>query len=109
MLRITVVSQTKEEVALKIEGRVSGADVELLEQEGSRYLRDAGRLVLDLAGVRFIDEAGIALLQRWSKNYLVLRSGSPFVRALLAAHVSTTVVYLTSSDFLAGGLRKDLS
>ena len=86
MLRITVVSQTNEGVVLKVEGRVSGADVELLEQEGARYLQEAGRLTLDLAGVRFIDEAGIALLRRWSKKRLVLRGESPFVRALLAAH-----------------------
>ncbi|OGG46714.1 MAG: hypothetical protein A3F84_20335 [Candidatus Handelsmanbacteria bacterium RIFCSPLOWO2_12_FULL_64_10] len=86
MLRITVMSQTKEEVVLKVEGRVSGADVELLEQEGTRYLRDAGRLTLDLTGVRFIDEAGLALLQRWSGERLTLRGGSPFVCALLAAH-----------------------
>lgn len=83
MLRITLVSQTKEEAVLKVEGRVSGADVELLEQEGTRYLRNAGRLALDLTGVRFIDEAGVALLRRWSGERLALRGGSPFVRALL--------------------------
>jgi len=86
VLRITLMSQTPEEVVLKVEGRVSGADVELLEQEGARYLRDAGRLTLDLAGVRFIDEAGLALLQSWSKNHLVLRGGSAFIGALLATH-----------------------
>lgn len=86
MLRITVMSQTKKEVVLKVEGRVSGADVELLEQEGARYLREVRRLTLDLSGVQFIDEAGIALLRRWSGERLTLRDGSPFVRALLAAH-----------------------
>ena len=86
MLRITVMSQTKKEVVLKVEGRVSGADVELLGQEVGRYLQEAGHLTLDLAGVRFIDEAGITLLRRWPKKRLALRGGSPFIRALVAAH-----------------------
>ena len=81
MLRITVMSHTGEEVALKVEGWVSGVNVSLLEQEGARYT--GKRLVLDLAGVQFIDEAGIALLRGWSGERLVLRGGSVFIRALL--------------------------
>ena len=86
MLRITAVSQPRKGVILKIEGRVSGADVGLLEQEGTRWLQEVERLVLDLTGVKFIDGAGIALLQRWSGERLVLRGGSPFVRTLLETH-----------------------
>lgn len=86
MLRITVVEQSREEVVLKIEGWVSGEEVDLLEQEGARYLQQAERLVLDLRGVRYIDEAGMALLQRWSGERVVLRDGSPFVRTLLEAY-----------------------
>jgi len=83
MLRITVVSQTPEEVALKVEGWMCGANVGLLEQEGGRYLEEAGRLVLDLKGVQNIDEEGMALLQRWSGKGLKLCGGSLFVQALL--------------------------
>ena len=86
MLRITVVTQTEEEVVLNVEGWVSGADVALLEQEGTRRLREAERLVLDLTGVRYMDKAGVALLKRWAGNRLVLRGGSPFVRILLTSH-----------------------
>jgi ABC-type transporter Mla MlaB component len=86
MLRITLVSQTKKEVVLKLEGWVSEENVVILEQEGARHLREAGRLVLDLTGVQFIDETGIALLRRWSGERLTLRSGSPFLGALLTAH-----------------------
>ena len=86
MLRITVVSQTREEVVLKIEGWVSGEDVDLLDQEGTRCMEESERLVLDLADVRFIDDAGIALLQRWSGERLMLRGASPFLRVLLSTH-----------------------
>jgi anti-anti-sigma factor len=86
VLRVTVVSQGKEEIVLKVEGWVSEENVALLEQEGTRWLQEAGRLVLDLAGVQFIDQKGVALLQGWSGKRLVLCGGSAFVRALLAAN-----------------------
>ena len=86
MIRLTVISQTNEEVVLKVEGWVSGAEVEILEEEGTRLLQEAQRLVLELKGVRVIDREGIALLQRWSGERLVLRGASPFVRTRLAEH-----------------------
>ena len=86
MIRLTIRSQTPEEVVLQVDGWVSGKNVPILEQEGTRLLQEAERLVLDLKGVRFIDEAGMALLQRWSGERLVLRDGPPFVRALLEKH-----------------------
>ena len=86
MIRLTVISQTNEEVVLKVEGWVSGAEVEILEEEGTRLLQETQRLVLELKGVRVIDREGIALLQRWSGERLVLRGTSPFVRTRLAEH-----------------------
>jgi len=86
MVRLTVISQTREEAALKVEGWVSGTDVGLLEEEGTRLLGESERLVLDLRGVRFIDREGLALLQRWSGERLVLRGASPFVHTRLAKY-----------------------
>jgi len=86
MLRLTVISQTKEEAVLKVEGWVSGADVALLREEGTRLLRETERLVLDLDGVQFIDREGIALLKPWSGKRLELRGGSLFIRGLLEEH-----------------------
>ena len=86
MLRLTVISQTPEQAVLQIDGWVSGANVTLLEEEGTRLRQEAERLVLDLSGVRVIDPAGLALLQGWSgERRLVLRGASPFVNQLLAA------------------------
>ena len=86
MVRLTVISQTEEEGVLKVEGWVSGADVEILEEEGARLLRQSERLVLDLDEVQFIDRKGIALLRRWSGERLDLRGGSLFIRGLLEQH-----------------------
>lgn len=86
MLRITMISETSEEVILQVEGWISEEDVDLLEQEGTRWMQEVRRLSLDLTGVRFIDMAGIALLQRWSEQGLGLCGGSRFVRSLLNAH-----------------------
>ena len=85
MLRITLVSQTPEEAVLQLEGWVDGEEVALLAAEGHRLLQAAQRLVLDLGGIKFIDEAGLALLQGWSSGRrLVLRGGSSYLRTVLA-------------------------
>lgn len=86
MVRLTVVSQDKEETVLKVEGWVSGTDVAVLEEEGTRLFQQTQRLILDLEGVKSIDREGIALLQRWSGDQLELRDASPFLRTLLAKY-----------------------
>ena len=83
MLRLTVKSQTPEEVVLQVDGWVSGAEIDVLEEEGTRLLQESDRLVLELKGLRFIDEAGMELLKRWSRNRLILRGASPFLHKLL--------------------------
>ena len=100
VLRITVTEQTQEQVVLKLEGWLSGAEVAVLEHEGNRWLQQARRLVLDLHEVRFIDHAGIALLQRWPEHRLVLRGASPFVQALLEEHGLASALDL---DCVKGG------
>ena len=82
-MRITLVSQTQQQVVLKVEGWVSGENVDVLEQEGNRRLAEAERVVLDLSGVKSISPEGVALLLRWSQKHLLLRGESPFVHMLL--------------------------
>ena len=84
MLRITLSASSPQEAVLKLEGQVAGMDVGLVDQEGQRLLQEAAHLVLDLDGVQFIDEAGVALLKQWVGPRLSLRGGSPFLQALLA-------------------------
>ena len=96
MLRITVIGQTREEVVLKVEGWLVNQDVAVLEQEGDKRLQQTELLMLDLKGVRFIDDAGIALLKRWSGARLALRSASPFIRALLVDQGLASSLWLGS-------------
>ena len=86
MIRLIVQAETPEETVLQVDGWVSEENVSILEQEGTRVLGESHRLVLDLKGVQYIDGAGIALLQRWQGDRLVLRGGSLFVRGLLEEH-----------------------
>ena len=86
MLRITLLSQSTEEAVLKIEGRITGADVALLECEIRGKFEQAQRLVLDLQGLKHIDREGLELLKHWSADQLVLRDSSVFVRTLLQTH-----------------------
>ena len=85
MLRIDVIAHGREETVLKMEGWLADQDVALLQQEGDARLREEKRLVLDLEGIRFIDRAGLDLLERWTKKGVTLRGGSLFVRSLLTA------------------------
>lgn len=83
MLRITLMDRTAKAAVLKIEGWVSGQDVQLLAEEGTRLLGESHRLVLDLSGVQSIDRMGIAQLRQWAGDRLALRGAEPFIRALL--------------------------
>ena len=86
MLRITPLSQSKKEAIVKIEGRITGADVALLDREIKAKFGQTQRLVLDLQGLKHIDRDGLELLKRWSREKLVLRDSSVFVRTLLETH-----------------------
>ena len=96
MMRIDVVSQTPQQVVLKIQGQLVDADVDLLANEVNRWQTQVEQLVLDLKGVQFIDRQGITLLKQWVGREptrgnglgvrLMLRDGSRFIRHLLEDH-----------------------
>ena len=74
-------------IVLHIEGRIVAPDLESLEREGQRWLRQGYRLVLELSGVRFIDLAGVELLRRWTADHELRLSGaSRFIGLLLENH-----------------------
>ena len=85
MVRLTVISQSREETVLKVEGWIHRADLAWLEQDVKRWLREAQRVVLDLDDVKLIAPAGIEALKRCAGDRLVLRGGSVFLRTLLSA------------------------
>lgn len=83
MLRITLLHHTDEEEAYALEGWVVDEQVDLLAQTCGPARQQGRRLVLDLSGVRSLDERGLALLAGWAGGGLVLRRGSAFVGQLL--------------------------
>jgi hypothetical protein len=83
MLRITLVSRTSEEEIYALEGWVSGEGVSVLEQTCGPALERGLRLVLDLGGVRSIDDTGLDLLKGWCGQRLVLRRPSAYIRQVL--------------------------
>jgi ABC-type transporter Mla MlaB component len=85
MLRITLLAQSTEEAILGLEGWLMGKSVQVLAAEGESRLRESHRLVLELAGVRHIDAAGLALLQGWSGSHLTLCAASPYLRSVLSS------------------------
>ena len=83
MLRITVHAVPDERLVLKLAGRVGAREIDVLERQLREYIKDDP--TLDLDGVQFIDEEGLAFLAGCIARGVVLRGGSIFVRSLLRA------------------------
>ena len=85
MLRITrgITTDEKAIELLRLDGQITGRWVEELRRECDEVLAvDANggrRLVVDLAGVSFIDADGIALFQELVTHRVTLTNGSLFV------------------------------
>jgi len=84
MLRITEVSRTLSLVTLKVEGRVAGEWVEVLERECQLHTSRDCAVRLDVADVSMIDCDGVAMLQRVLGFRVEIVNALPFIKALLA-------------------------
>ena len=62
MLRITREDEPSERAMLKVEGAIVAGSAALLESECLFLLRAGAAVVLDLAGVDFVDQEGVAAL-----------------------------------------------
>jgi ABC-type transporter Mla MlaB component len=63
MLKITRVVQPNQDIALKLDGSVSGQWIELLRESAESVLAEGLRLTLDLENICFIDCEGLALIK----------------------------------------------
>lgn len=84
MLRITP-RYRYHEIVLVLYGKLIHPTVPIMEKEIRHHLARSSCLVLELDGLLFVDEDGLALLRQLIGRGLILRGGSPFVQALLAA------------------------
>jgi anti-anti-sigma regulatory factor len=63
MLKITRVVQSDQEIALQLDGSVSGQWIGLLRESAEAVLAEGLRLTLDLQNICFIDCDGLALIK----------------------------------------------
>jgi ABC-type transporter Mla MlaB component len=85
MLRITPTDSGNHHVLLRLEGRVAGPWVSELWKACEKVLGDGDALELNLAGVSFLDPAGVALLTKIRTRGVELADCSPFVTEQLKA------------------------
>ncbi len=82
-LRITGENGPHRVKTLRLEGRVVGEWVALLERECARALRSRRPLKIDLAGVSFIDRAGVEALVRLSRAGVAIHCRTRLVASVL--------------------------
>lgn len=85
MLRITVTNRSGASRTLKLEGRIAGTSVEELRRQCAASVAGNGRthLILDLADVSFVDDAGIEVFRGLRGHNVTVSRCSPFVAELL--------------------------
>ena len=81
--RITREDGSRSRATLKLEGSVVAEWAALLERECSDLLRSSTSVSLDLAGVGFVDRAGVEALDRLSRAGVEIRCPSGVVASVL--------------------------
>lgn len=82
MLRITRLAHAPDSLHLRVEGRLVGDWVQLLETEVAPAA-EGGSLSLDLAGVEFADQRALAVLQRLEQQGVAVVACSPWLQSML--------------------------
>ena len=78
MLRISIINDSDQVIAYQLEGRLVGPWVDELRRLGDEAFAQKKTLTLDLQGVRFADQNGIALLQELSQRQVSQLNCSQF-------------------------------
>jgi anti-anti-sigma regulatory factor len=79
MLRITAVAPMNRVCRLRLEGQLIGPWVKELARSCTEARANGTQLVLDLVGVSFIDNEGLALLRSLTDGAVILTNPSRFV------------------------------
>lgn len=83
MLKITKLEENGTTVVLKLEGKVTEQWAALLDGECRAFLRNQKALLLDCAGVNFLDERGVEVLINLRLNKVTIIGAPGIVTELL--------------------------
>ena len=83
MLKISQAEATNSHVSLRLEGRLVGPWVKELSRICELVLSEGHKLKLDLTGVSFVDDNGVATLDSLRLRGVALLNCSPFVEEQL--------------------------
>jgi RNA polymerase sigma-70 factor (ECF subfamily) len=98
MMRITRIAGDGQGTSLRVEGRLSGRDVEELRAECAAVRSEHGSFDLDLAGLQFADPDGVKLLLDLERGGIRLTAPSGLVGELLGAGEGALVARLRAGD-----------
>ena len=83
MLKITTIQESRRDVLLKLEGKITDQWADLLDGEYRSYLRQRKAVHLDCSHVDFIDARGVEVLNNLSQTQVNLMSAPGFITELL--------------------------
>lgn len=83
MLKITKIQESRSDVLLKLEGKITAQWVALLDSECRLLLRQEKILYLDCSHVDFIDPSGVNVLKNLPRTQVTLINAPGYVTELL--------------------------
>jgi anti-anti-sigma regulatory factor len=83
MLKITKIQETRRDVLIKLEGKITDQWAVLLDDECRSYLCQEKAVHLDCSHVDFIDARGVEVLNNFPQSQVTLMSAPVFVTELL--------------------------
>ena len=83
MLKITKIQESRSDVLLKLEGKITAEWASLLDSECRSFLRQEKTLYLECSHVDFIDASGVEVLNNLPQTQVNLMSAPGFVTELL--------------------------
>ena len=83
MLKITMIQESRIEVLLKLEGKITAEWADLLDGECRMFLQEKKAVFLDCAHVDFIDARGVEVLNNLPRTQVTLMSAPGYVTELL--------------------------
>ena len=83
MLKITKIQESRSDVLIKLEGKITDQWATLLDGECRSYLRQEKAVHLDCSHVDFIDARGVEVLNNLPRTQVNLMSAPGFITELV--------------------------